>query len=216
MDIWKAAKTGDTLQVQQLVEGGTSINQKDEKGRTPLIYCAHSGHYKTLKQVLSKAVDPHTGSDIGTPLVAASYGGYLECMKEILNYGVDINHLAKVKINRNNNIVIEETGEKTWNDDITALIAACHNGHAECVDVLLKNKADPNVQKQNNHKGATALIRAASHGHVQCVKLLLQYGAKPGHRSHRGITALGNAMKGGHQEIVKLIRFVTVWLLKET
>ncbi len=219
--MWEAAKEGDILLLQQLIKGGTDVNQKDEKGRTPLIYATHAGHHETIKFLLSKHAHPHTESDIGTPLVGASYGGHVECIKEILKYGVEFNYLAKVKINKNNNIVMEETGEKTWGDDITALIAACHNGHADCVEVLLKNNADPNVEKQAIHKGATALIRAASRGHVQCVKLLLQYGAKPGHKTKKGVTALENSMKRGHKEVAEVIcrhlqygRFVAVWLLK--
>ena len=49
-------------------------------------------------------------------------------------------------------------------------------GHDACVDLLLRNGADPNMACKNS----TPLIEAAANGHAGVVDLLLVAGADPG------------------------------------
>ncbi|KAL5515176.1 hypothetical protein EMCRGX_G000307 [Ephydatia muelleri] len=56
----------------------------------------------------------------------------------------------------------------------TPLMWASHNGHTECVKVLLDRGAQVNMQ---NKDGWTALMRASGSGHMECVQVLLDRGA---------------------------------------
>jgi ankyrin repeat protein len=58
----------------------------------------------------------------------------------------------------------------------TALSWACANGHAACVQMLLKKRADPSRVDAFDY---TALHEACSFGHERCVRLLLDGNADP-------------------------------------
>ena len=49
-------------------------------------------------------------------------------------------------------------------------MAACNNGHIECVKLLLDREA---VVDQATNNGWTSLMVACNNGHIECVKLLL-------------------------------------------
>ena len=58
----------------------------------------------------------------------------------------------------------------------TALISAAQNGHADCVEALLKGGANVHAKDKD---GDSALHSAAWKGHVDCCRLLLRAGADP-------------------------------------
>ena len=60
------------------------------------------------------------------------------------------------------------TGQHSWQ--------LVENGHHQVVELLLKEKADPNIQ---NNDGWTALMVASQNGHHQVVELLLKEKADP-------------------------------------
>ena len=81
----------------------------------------------------------------------------------------------------------------------TPLMKAARDGHAMCVDALIKNGANVNAFDENF---STALIRAADKGRVECLNLLLKAGANFNVSNMFGINALMSAVYGGHVECV--------------
>ena len=81
----------------------------------------------------------------------------------------------------------------------TPLMKAARDGHAMCVDALIKNGANVNAFDENF---STALIRAADKGRVECLDLLLKAGANFNVSNMFGINALMSAVYGGHVECV--------------
>jgi len=79
----------------------------------------------------------------------------------------------------------------------SALTLAAENGHANIVEILLKDgRIDPNVRIN------FSLSKAAAEGHADVVKLLLKDSrVDPGLNNE----VLENTIKGGHTEVVKLL-----------
>ncbi len=76
------------------------------------------------------------------------------------------------------------------NECITALIAACSEGHVSVVQLLLENE------------GITALIAACSEGHVSVVELLLENeGVNAIARDKDGTSAVMAAAGPGHKAL---------------
>ena len=84
----------------------------------------------------------------------------------------------------------------------TPLMKAARDGHAQCVEVLIKQGADVNTYDENF---STALIRAADKGRLQCVELLLEAGADVNSSNVYGINALISADYGGHVGCVRIL-----------
>ena len=85
-----------------------------------------------------------------------------------------------------------------------ALHAACEQGHAEIVELLLKAGADPNIRNRNFH---TPLILACKSGNLQSVKLLAE---KLGEQVRNSVDVTGRsallyAANAGHKDIVQYL-----------
>uniref|UniRef100_A0AAY5EXU8 KN motif and ankyrin repeat domains 4 n=1 Tax=Electrophorus electricus TaxID=8005 RepID=A0AAY5EXU8_ELEEL len=86
----------------------------------------------------------------------------------------------------------------------TALMLAVSHGRSAMVQVLLKFKADANVQ---DHEGSTALMSACEHGHTEIVTMLLDTpGCDTSLMDKNGHTALSKAIRASHSEIVDLLK----------
>ena len=87
-------------------------------------------------------------------------------------------------------------------EDWTVLMVASYNGSAAVASLLLKAKANPNLQRRN---GTTALYLASQNGHSAVVSLLLKAITNPDLQSNNGATAMWIASQAGHTEIVNLL-----------
>lgn len=115
----------------------------------------------------------------------------------------------------------------------TPLHYAAFHGHAKAVELLLKAKANPNIQQQigflplhysvqsleivklllnagadpkiPSFDGETPLHLAASQGHAKAVRLFLNAGAKVCEQDKDGHTALHDAALEGHAKVVALL-----------
>ena len=81
-------------------------------------------------------------------------------------------------------------------------MVASQDGHQQMVELLLNEKADPNIQ---HNDGTTALMVASEDGHQQVVELLLNEKADPNIQHNDGATALMVASQNGHQQVVELL-----------
>ena len=88
-----------------------------------------------------------------------------------------------------------------------ALYCASENGHAHCVQALLRYGS--NVQHLGDD-GRSALWIASLNGHIDCVRLLLNSGAHvvttKGRRRRRGASALDAATARGHTAVAALLK----------
>lgn len=86
--------------------------------------------------------------------------------------------------------------------DWSALCAACSNGHAEIVRLLLTAGMDPDAR---DSFGNTPLMNAAIYGKTDIAGMLVEHGANPHERDAQGMTAKELAMKHGRDETAALL-----------
>ena len=90
-----------------------------------------------------------------------------------------------------------------YKDGVNAFILACQNGHAQIVELLMKEQvADPNVQSKD---GVNAFMMACHNGHTQIVELLLKKQVDPNAQDKDGVNAFMAACQNGHTQIVELL-----------
>ena len=82
------------------------------------------------------------------------------------------------------------------------LHAACSNGHAECVRVLLAAGAPVGVR---DSRGETALMTAARTGAPECARVLVAAGARIDVVNGVGDSPLHAAARGGRAECITLL-----------
>ena len=116
-------------------------------------------------------------------LIEAAEGGYEFDVSVLIKLGANINYIHTEK-------------------GSTALTLASQNGHYQVVELLLKEHADVNQQRQD---GVAALMLASKNGHYQVVELLLKEHADVNHQRQDGVTALMLASQDGHYQVVELL-----------
>lgn len=110
--------------------------------------------------------------------------GQMDYLLETLNSGVDVNYLS-----RHNHI-------KFYDKGFTALMIACETGNNDAIKLLLRYKADINLQSPvSAHRLSTALMVAVSARQAGCVRSLLANGADINCQDAWGETALMIAIK---------------------
>lgn len=99
------------------------------------------------------------------------------------------------KQNKNNLNYRDENGR-------TVLIYASLRGYTECVELLLRAGANPNIPEKY---GWTALMYVSLRGYTECLQLLLQYKANPNLQTDYGWTALIWTVLKDKTECVRLL-----------
>lgn len=158
--------------------GPADINEAD--GATPFFVACANGHAGVVEVMLGRDhLDVNSHAIIGAardsaPLYAACCNGRLEVVKLLLDHGLT-NQAKQQKMRRTKGRQLIALNGVTTADGIVGiapLYAACHNGHAEVVQLLLEQDGiDVNNARQFN--GSAPLHAACYGGHAHIVKLLL-------------------------------------------
>ena len=56
--VWEAARTGQTQQVEALVQQGLPVDARDPEGKTALMLAAMNGHTATVQRLLALRANP--------------------------------------------------------------------------------------------------------------------------------------------------------------
>ena len=165
----EAARTGDDIQTEILLNEGADINSRDADGRTALHLASQNGNIDVARVLLA----PHHEIDIdarsyargdheerkmhghATALYLASDKGHEEIIDLLLIHHANVN-LAN------------------WSNR-TPLMQASKLGHTACVARLLAAGADPKIREFNDYP---PLHDAAAEGRLETVRLLLDHGAE--------------------------------------
>ena len=182
--LFEAAKNGDVVTAQMLLEKGANPNASDEEGKTALLWAATSGSVTLLKALLAKGADAGLKDNRDyTPLMAAAEHGTAAAITLLLAGGAD-------------------AGAKE-NDGFTALQYAVAGNNAECLALLLAKGGEVNMR---DAQGLTLLMRAAMTGKAEAAKALIAKHANVNLKTDAGNTALKYAAAEGHTAIVTLLR----------
>ncbi len=160
--IIEAARRGDVVELERLLEQGADVNSSRGDGMTALHFAAEQGDEEVVRILVQAEADVGAGTRIGhyTPLHLASRGGHVVVAKSLLEAGADAR-------------------APTTNSGATPLHLAASSaaGGAEMIALLADHGADVNARELS--LGQTPLMFAAEAGEAEAVAELLARGADP-------------------------------------
>lgn len=179
-----AARTGDLLQVKELLSSGVNVNSHDPESRTTALHeAAMNGRFESLQLLLEQGADVNAKDLSGdTALHLASSNAHNEAVQLLLEKGAHINASNTA--------------------GYTALHEAVFQAHNSTVLLLLQNRAD--IDAKGNGED-TALHLVAREGHKELALLLLQNGASTKEENCEGWLAVHDAAWEGHKAIISLL-----------
>ncbi|KAF3076556.1 Ankyrin repeat, PH and SEC7 domain containing protein secG [Trichoderma lentiforme] len=196
--------------VKTLLKKPINVNQKDEKGSTPLLLAARNGHEAVVKLLLAmpniniKLMD---GQD-NTRLLRAASNGHDAVVKLLLSAGVDPNFgngyqtpLSKAA-EGGHEAVVKLLLAMSNNDIHLPLYGAVVHEHAAVVKLLLAAGADPDLGRSHY---TTPLMCAVNNGDVSSAEMLLAAGADPNLRDQSYAAPLSRAASNGDVSITKML-----------
>ncbi|MDQ1314660.1 MAG: uncharacterized protein QG662_769 [Pseudomonadota bacterium] len=95
-ELFAAARSGDTAQIQALLAAGADHATADEAGETALMHAAHSGQVAAVQALLAAGADVNAKSQLGwTALAKAAYNGetgrgYVEIIEVLHQAGASL------------------------------------------------------------------------------------------------------------------------------
>ena len=182
-----AADAGDVQALEDLLDRGSEIDQRNQSGNTALHLAIFRGHAGIVDILIQRGADV-TVKDKGgfAPLDWAAANGLEPIAVKLLNAGADV-------------------GSKDLLGN-TALSWASANGHIGVVETLLARGADP---ANANADGETPLHLAAANGELEVCALLADRGAPVDARDNDGETPIQVAAAQYYSEIVELLHFIS-------
>ncbi|GFT56280.1 hypothetical protein NPIL_467881, partial [Nephila pilipes] len=165
---------GQSEILQFLIDLKFDVNVTDRNDCKPIHAAAISGDKNALEILLQHGAYYNATYKGMTPLQLAAEKNYLSCaqllmlIKELFN-AVKHSNLSEVEKCISEGVILNVIST----DDVTPLHYACWKGYQDIVNILLKNKADPNAIGKD---GSSPLHYAAKFNHFAIVKLLLLHG----------------------------------------
>ena len=148
--VYLAIWKGQINILQILLEGGAKPDGRLTRLHACIAVCEHGENHPYKRSSLEQV----------SPLMMAGNVGFVKGLEQLIAYGA--------KINRSNR------------DGKTALYYACKNAHNECIKLLLKANAKPQLPNlKNKWNTDQPLTMATKQGNVTAMGLLLKHGAPP-------------------------------------
>ncbi len=206
---------------RRLIEKGADTKHKTKNGYTMLMAASEGGVVKFVRDFLTNKLDVNAKTEGGsTALHYACEQNRIKAARLLCKNGADIN--AANKYGWTPLMIVAGTSVQdetllqdllAWkpqvnqqnNEGATALTLACEAGKVNFAELLLQNKADPNLSRSD---GFTPLMLAVLKDSPPLVKTLVKSGARVNSaRPQDGLTALAVTCKTGNAEIAE-------WLIK--
>ncbi|XP_053689884.1 E3 ubiquitin-protein ligase mind-bomb isoform X2 [Sabethes cyaneus] len=154
-----------------------------------------------LSAILKKLFEPHASGDTTEELVKAAANGDVSKVEEFLSGAAAQNVAAASSSSQDSSQVVKVDVNGVFAGH-TALQAASQNGHLEVIQVLLRYKADVEIEDKD---GDRAVHHAAFGDEPGVMGLLAKAGADLNARNKRRQTALHIAVNKGHFNVVKTL-----------
>ena len=211
VSFFEAIKQGNRPEVERQLSVDPGLIHAREEGLSPILVAAYHRQPEIASFLADKTValtifeaavtgkinhilrllarDPQLvnayAEDGFQPLGLASYFGHLDSAEYLFKAGAPINSPSRNELKA------------------TPLHSAAAAGHVKIVEMLIKYRANPNVQEQG---GYTPLHAAGQNGDLATIRALLYGGADLTLRSEDGKTPLDTAIEAGHTEAAKLLQ----------
>ncbi|KAM9271647.1 ankyrin repeat and SOCS box protein 3 isoform 2-T2 [Morus bassanus] len=186
-----SARHGSLESIRVLLEAGANPNEVTTEATTVLFLAVENGHADVVKFLLQHGANvkgPHSWSGWNS-LHQASFQGCTEIMEILLEEGAskewaDVNSQAK--------------------DRATPLLIAAQEGHAECVELLLSEGADPNLYC-NEDNWQLPIHAAAEMGHKKILELLIPVTDRICDKGKGKVSPVYSAVYGGNKECLEML-----------
>jgi len=211
LSFFDAIKQGNRYEVERQLIADPGLIHVRENGLSPIMVAAYHGQPEIASFLADKTValtifeaaatgkinnilrllarDPQLvnayTADGFQPLGLAAYFGHFESAEYLVKAGAPVNSPSRNDLKA------------------TPLQSAAAAGHVQIVEMLIKYRADTNVQEQG---GYTPLHAAAQNGDQGTIRALLYGGADLTIKSDDGKTPLDFALEAGHGEAAKLLQ----------
>jgi serine/threonine protein kinase len=182
--IFEAIEKEDLDAVKEFIAGGTDVDEKKDKGWTPLQTAVYHGSLATVEYLLGREAHINAAKGDGwTALHLASHHGHREITKLLIARGALI--------------------DAQKNDGGTPLHSAAQGGFCEIAELLLAKGANINARMDD---GRTPLHLAAYYGNRDMAQILISHGADLNARDRTGETPLRLARTFSHREVARLLQ----------
>ncbi|XP_076348139.1 protein phosphatase 1 regulatory subunit 12B-like isoform X1 [Tachypleus tridentatus] len=206
-----ACASGDTEEVERLLEKGADINTANVDGLTALHQACIDDNLKMVEFLVEHGCDVNQGDNEGwTPLHATASCGFLSIAKYLLENGASV-----AMVNNDGELPIDiaesEEMEELLQAEIDKLGIDCDAARTEEERLMLQDAQDFLVKNQNfNDKihpktGATALHVAAAKGYIKVLSLLIKAGLDLNIQDNDGWTPLHAAAHWAQKEACELL-----------
>lgn len=214
LTIHQAAYIGQWKRIEFQLDEGADINERDEKGRTPLYQAACAGNQLGIvERLIASGADISLGSKTWTPLYGAVYYSHFDIAKVLIDNGADVNvqrHEGMTPLH----VAIDFSYSSDPKDIIEYLLA-----HGARIDIRDDSGATPvdtaitrNLRIHDRSDVVALLLskiqnktihQAAYVGKWERIKLLLSSGTDIDERDRAGCTALYHAAWGNQLQIAR-------------
>jgi ankyrin repeat protein len=208
ISIHAAARIGDLVIVENLIQKGTDLNTKDASGRTALHYAVEKGHKDIVELLIANGANVNAkDKNNDTPAHIALGENKISMLTLLIEKGADLDsiHLAARKgdLDRVKSFIEKGTNvNETDSYGATPLHYAAMGGSKEVVEFLIARGAYVNVKKKS---GDTPLHGAAISGRKDVVELLIDNAANVNARGRWDYTPIYYAVWSGVAEVVELL-----------
>jgi ankyrin repeat protein len=186
-DFYAAIRADDLTKLAALAGQSGSVNLKDDRGMTPLMYAAVTGSPAAMKLLIERGADVNAKNAFDSTALMWSATD-IEKVRILIEHGADVNAaskggrtalliaamsdrsaaIVKLLIAKGANVKAVDKG------NTTALLAAAQGGDPETVRLMVDAGLDVNA---GNIVGFTPLMLATESGSIGAVKLLIAKGA---------------------------------------
>ena len=232
--VHEVARRGSLGQLRRLLQNKNTCDVKrifhnrDERGKTPLMWASLNNSVDVIKFILSSGANLYARDFFGqTAFLHACRGNMRDVLEFLARKGARIHdidsdgqHGVHHAARENTNDVLELLTQKLqadihirdWRNRLPIHHAAA-SGNTDNVLFLIQNGSCLNSKSRvirgckfnddlgGNYGGMTPLHYAAKNGHSNIVRLLVQHGANIGATTDCGSTALMLATENGHGDI---------------
>jgi ankyrin repeat protein len=178
---YQAIRNDDLSTLRGLVNALT-VNSRDQRESTPLMYAAAYGSVDAMKILIGAGADVNANNSFGATAL-------MWCANDMLK--------VRLLIDKGANVNARSKQGRT-----PLMIASAGDGNSDVVKLLIYKGADLSVKDNSN---STALLEAVDANDNATIRLLIEKGADVNARNKSGDTALMIASSYGNVEIMRTL-----------